>query len=102
MDIRTGEIVRSRAGHDKGILYVVVGQTEAKLLLLADGRRKPLDKPKKKKLKHVSSVGRMEAVLIQALEARTGVFDPKAKTGDAWLRKCIKLCSARFQNEQEE
>ncbi len=51
-----GAIVRSTAGHDKGRLYVVLS-AEGKNLFLADGRRRTMDKPKKKQIKHVEFTG---------------------------------------------
>ena len=49
----TGWIVRSTAGHDKGELFCVVGREDS-FLLLADGKRRKIAKPKRKKLGHVS------------------------------------------------
>ncbi len=51
-----GAIVRSAAGHDKGRLYVVLC-AEEKYLFLADGRRRTIEKPKKKQIKHVEFTG---------------------------------------------
>ena len=50
----TGRIVRSTAGHDKGQLFCVAGvdQTDCRLLL-AGGKRRRLERPKRKKLGHV-------------------------------------------------
>lgn len=55
MDFETGMLAWSRAGHDKGQLYVVV-RTEADCVYLCDGRLKPLEKPKKKKIKHIQGI----------------------------------------------
>ena len=49
---QNGWIVRSTAGRDKGGLFCVVG-TEGEYLLLADGKRRKLSHPKRKKLGHV-------------------------------------------------
>ena len=43
-----GMFARAKAGHDKGSLYLIV-KTEPEYVYLADGKRKPLSKPKKKK-----------------------------------------------------
>lgn len=50
--METGTVVRSIAGHDKNLFYVVVG-TEAGRVLIADGKRRKLEKPKAKNLCHV-------------------------------------------------
>ena len=46
-----GRMVCSLAGHDKGSLYIVIGE-ENGLFLLSDGRLKPLSAPKRKKAMH--------------------------------------------------
>lgn len=47
-----GTVVISLFGHDKGTLYAFLYE-ENGFLYLADGKRKTLSNPKKKKLKHV-------------------------------------------------
>ena len=46
---------KSLAGHDKDKVYVIVGLDE-QFTYLADGERKPLQSPKKKKKKHVQLI----------------------------------------------
>ncbi len=47
-----GGIAKSRAGRDKGRLYLIVGLTD-EAVLLADGKYRPAEKPKSKNRKHV-------------------------------------------------
>ena len=44
----------SKAGHDKDSIYVIIKE-EADMVYLADGRHKPLEKPKKKNKKHIQA-----------------------------------------------
>ena len=55
MDIAKSDVVRSAAGRDKGDLFLVLG-TQGDFLLLADGRKRRLECPKRKKRKHVEFV----------------------------------------------
>ena len=48
-----GQIVCSKSGRDKGYFLVVV-QEDEKFLYLCDGKERPLERPKKKNVKHVS------------------------------------------------
>jgi ribosomal protein L14E/L6E/L27E len=48
-----GMIVTSRAGRDAGDRYVVVGVAEGDTVLLADGRKRAVDRPKRKNVKHL-------------------------------------------------
>lgn len=47
-----GSIVRSIAGHDKGRLYIVLDCRDG-CVFVADGKHHTLEKPKKKKQKHL-------------------------------------------------
>lgn len=52
MDIKVGSVVFSKAGHDKGAVLLVVG-VENGYAYVSDGRLRRIEKPKKKKLKHL-------------------------------------------------
>ncbi len=54
-DLQVGSVVRSTAGRDKGHLFVVVGRQGTKVLV-ADGRRRTVNRPKRKNLRHVEPV----------------------------------------------
>ena len=49
----------SRAGHDKGTYYVVLGQEDG-VLFLTDGKNRLLEQPKRKNQKHVQLSSQME------------------------------------------
>ncbi len=48
-----GTIVKSICGHDQGSFYIVV-KTEGDFCYIADGRRRKLEKPKRKRQKHLT------------------------------------------------
>lgn len=52
MEIKVGSIVRSKAGRDKGNLFVVLAM-DGEYVYMADGELRKSDSPKKKKLKHL-------------------------------------------------
>ena len=62
MDIVKSNIVKSTAGRDEGDLFFVLDIQE-EFLLLADGKRRRVENPKRKKCKHVAYVGRVTASL---------------------------------------
>ena len=72
----TGWIVRSTAGHDRDGLFCVVGAEQEGYLLLADGKRRKLARPKRKKPGHVAVEDReyMDPV-IQCLRTGQAVSD---------------------------
>ena len=50
-----GMLVRSKAGHDKGHVYVIF-KADGAYVYLVDGVIRTLEKPKKKKKKHVQGI----------------------------------------------
>jgi hypothetical protein len=60
VEIKVGTVVLSTAGHDKGGVFAVIGFTDGDIALIADGKRRKLEKPKKKKLKHLKPLGILE------------------------------------------
>ncbi|MDW7655687.1 MAG: KOW domain-containing RNA-binding protein [Bacillota bacterium] len=53
--LQPGMIVRSKAGHDKLRLYLVM-QVMHDRVWLTDGAARPVDKPKMKNLRHVKAI----------------------------------------------
>ena len=51
----TGMLARSKAGHDKGHVYVIF-DTDETYVYLTDGSIRTIEKPKKKKKKHVQII----------------------------------------------
>ncbi len=52
MEIVRGLVVQSSAGHDKGDFFVVLKE-ENDYVFLCNGKRRMIEKTKKKKLKHI-------------------------------------------------
>jgi len=48
-----GQIVCSKSGRDKGYFLVVVSEADG-FVLVCDGKERPLEKPKRKNIKHLS------------------------------------------------
>ena len=55
-DLVPGQIVKSKAGHDKGCVFFVVEVLDDEYVLIADGGRRKYDSPKKKKVKHLQHI----------------------------------------------
>jgi len=65
-----GNIAFSRCGHDKGQIFVIVGQDQ-NYYYLADGKRRLVDKPKKKKFKHVQITSYLCSELVLKLKEKS-------------------------------
>lgn len=66
MEVEVGSVVRSKAGRDKGGLFIVIAR-DSEYAYLADGDRRRAENPKKKKLRHIQVSGKTaEAVKTEA------------------------------------
>lgn len=75
----TGQFVTSKAGHDRGTLYVIVAEEE-EFVYLSDGRLKEPANPKKKRRKHVQPVNaQVEDTLKAKLESGETVWPEEIK-----------------------
>lgn len=81
MEIKCGAVVLSAAGHDKDGVFAVIGFTDAHAVLIADGKRRKIEKPKKKKLKHLKPLGMLTC--------------ENPEITNRQLRKALKQFSAR-------
>ncbi len=87
----TGWIVRSTAGHDRGELFCVVGQ-EGEYFFLADGKRRKLSHPKRKKRSHteVENRGAFLNAAIQRLQMGESVSDRALRRALAAFRAATR------------
>lgn len=60
MEIAKSDIALSLAGRDKGRLFFVL-ETDGVYALIADGRTRKLEHPKRKKLKHLQLAARTDS-----------------------------------------
>ena len=85
-DITISDLVISTAGRDKGALFYVIGE-EAQYLFLANGKDRPLDRPKRKKRKHVQQVLRPETRVAEKLRLGDKVLNGELRRDLAFLAK---------------
>ena len=86
--IRISDVVVSAAGRDRGQMFYVIG-TEGVYTLLANGKDRPLEKPKRKNVKHVSKVLRAEPRVAAKLIAGAKVLNSELRKDLAHIRKNI-------------
>ena len=67
MDIAKSNIVKSIAGRDAGDLFFVLA-SEEDFLLLADGKRRRVEQPKRKRRKHVMLMAQSDAPVARKSE----------------------------------
>ena len=93
MDIARSDIVKASAGRDKGKLFFVM-DVEGDFLLLADGRTRRLERPKRKKRKHVVFQARFDCRTAEKI--RDG-----EKLSNSELRKTLAQFGGDGNPDQE-
>ncbi|HHX60425.1 MAG TPA: RNA-binding protein [Epulopiscium sp.] len=76
-----GQFVFSKSGHDKGRLFIIM-RIEDEYLYLADGKVRTIEKPKKKKVKHVQKVNYVSEEIKEKIQE-------EGNLNNADLRKAV-------------
>ena len=85
-DIQISDVVISLRGRDQGELYYVIGKQE-EFLLLANGKNRTLEEPKRKKQKHVEKVLRSETRVAVKLLSGDKVLNGELRRDLAFLSR---------------
>ena len=93
MEIAKSNIVRSDAGRDKGKLFIVLA-VEGEFLLLADGKSRKVENPKRKKRRHVLFVSAEENRLADKLKRGEKITNSE-------LRRTLAIFREEVQPDQE-
>ena len=93
MDIARSDIVKATAGRDKDKLFFVL-ETEGEFLLLADGKTRKLESPKRKKQKHTAFVGHCDYRVAEKI--RSG-----DKITNSELRRALAAFAGAGNPDQE-
>ena len=92
MDIAKSNIVKSIAGRDAGDLFFVLA-AEGDFLLLADGKRRRVELPKRKRRKHVVLVAQSDTPVAQKIRS-------SEKITNSELRRAIAALSGGNQDQE--
>ncbi|MCF6461692.1 KOW domain-containing RNA-binding protein [Clostridium sp. Cult3] len=88
-DITVGQVVKSRAGRDKGNIFLVLNIVDEDHVLIVDGDLRKLDNPKKKKIKHLT-------VYNTVLPELKYKLDNDLKINNAYIRKLLEPFNKNF------
>ena len=85
-DFIISDVVRSTAGRDQGELFYVIGMDPV-YLTLANGKDRTLEKPKRKKRKHIQKVLRSETRVAEKLRNGDRVLNSELRRDLAYLSR---------------
>ena len=94
MEMEISDVVLSLAGRDRGLLFYVVG-VQREYLLLANGKQRPWEKPKRKKAIHVRKVPRTESRIAGKLRSGEKVLNSELRRDLAALRQAMQQSKPR-------
>lgn len=70
-EMTVGRLVRSRAGRDKDDYFLLVEIVDSAYVLISDGLRRKVERPKKKKRKHLYDTGLADLQIGEMLQRGT-------------------------------
>ena len=90
MEVDKSSLVVSKAGRDQGQLFYVIDADE-QYVYLADGKSRRLEKPKRKKRKHIAQIPRTESRIAE-----------KIRNGEKVLNSELRKELASFGQKQSQ
>ena len=84
MEVTVGSAVRSKAGHDKGGMFIVIAR-DGEYAYLADGKTRKTENPKRKKLKHLQPSAKISEAVVNALNENGSVTNAEVRKALAEL-----------------
>lgn len=84
-----GSLVISKAGHDKGQIYVII-KVDEEYIYLSDGIYKTLDKLKKKKIKHIQRINYIDEQINKKIKNHEPMINEE-------IKRTIKLYVDKIQ-----
>ena len=78
MDIDISDVIASLAGRDRGQMFFVVA-TDEQYVYLADGRGRKLEKPKRKKRRHVQKLAQTESRIAARIRSGERVLNSELR-----------------------
>ena len=83
-DYNISDVVKATAGRDQNELFYVIA-VDGEYLTLANGKDRPLDRPKRKKRKHVQKVLRSETRVAEKFRRGDKVLNGELRRDLAYL-----------------
>ena len=93
-DIKIGQIVKSKAGRDKGRIFMVCQVSDEQNVLVCDGDLRKLGSPKKKKIKHLMIYNTVLTEFAYKLQCNENL-------DDAYIRKLLEPYKQNVSVEME-
>ena len=74
-DLCIGQVVRNLSGRDTGRLFFIVKVVDDEYVLISDGKKRKLEKPKLKKVKHLQKYDIINNAVKDMIESNESIKD---------------------------
>ena len=74
-DLSVGQVVINTSGRDAGRLFLIEKLVDKEHVLISDGKKRKLDNPKLKKVKHLQKYKVLNQVVKEKLESKESITD---------------------------
>ena len=77
--VQEGQIVESGSGRDKGRPFIIYQVIDEDYVTVVDGKLRKLEKPKKKKIKHLILKPQVILKLAEKIKEKSTIFDSEIR-----------------------
>lgn len=93
-DLKIGQIVKSKAGRDKGRIFLIHSVLDEQYVFVCDGDLRKLQSPKKKKVKHLVIYNTVFTEFAEKLQKNKNL-------DDAYIRRLLEPYNKSVSKEME-
>ncbi len=93
-DLKIGQIAKSKAGRDRGRVFIIIRILDEQHVLVCDGDLRKLSSPKKKKVKHLVIYNTVLTEFAEKLQGNENL-------DDAYVRKLLTPFTQSASEEME-
>jgi ribosomal protein L14E/L6E/L27E len=91
--VTLGQVVISRAGRDVGRKFIVINVVDNIYVQISDGELRRIEKPKKKKIKHLEPTGQFAEAVLEKLKN-------SSRISNSDIRKALAGVEGTLENKE--
>lgn len=93
LSVTLGQVVISRAGRDVGRKFIVINVVDNIYVQISDGELRRIEKPKKKKIKHLEPTGQFAEAVLEKLKN-------SSRISNSDIRKALAGVEGTLENKE--
>lgn len=93
LSVTLGQVVISRAGRDEGRKFIVTNVVDNIYVQISDGELRRIEKPKRKKIKHLEPTGQFAETVLEKLKN-------SSRISNSDIRKALAGVEGTLENKE--